>query len=422
MAQRKNVNDRIRWSHGTEQVSNESIADSLTPEVQFVGGVYRSSDPTYSNNQNVVASFTSDGKLRTDASISGDVNVDSTSVSVDGYVGKASGTNADFTTAYAGATTITLSSFPSDVTAFTADDIISVVQIATDGSVTETYTRDDSIMTMSGSVLTVGSAAFVNTDTFVVYTNVPRPSGGGGASVDAQYKSPSDFTSTYTSNTTITLSSLPFTITDSSQLVYVKVIPTSGNAAIYVNGSNSVTLTISSNVLTISGAGTPFASGDVYEIGINEQDKAYDSSTASNMVSVLNPVYSHTTDVETLVSATPYELTASFADVGAEIAVDTYNYITLWFTVDIGTSTNPQIRVLHKHTSAGSEEYREIYLGNPASNVTTINLNDYEISSDADQLFKITLPVTGSKYIQIQAKDDANGDGQIDALYVTKSW
>ena len=355
----------------------------------------------------------------------GDINVDTTSLDMSGYVGKASGTNADFTTAYASATTLTCSSLPSDVDSLTADDIASIIQIATDGSVTNTYTRDDVTLSASGTdptTLTVTGATFTNTDTFVVYTNIARPSGGGGASVDAEFKSPSDLTATYTSSTTITLSSLPFSITDSSQIVYIKVIPSSGDAEIYVNGSNSVTITESSNVLTIAGAGTPFASGDVYEVGINSQKKAYDSSLDVNKSSVQNPVYAHTTDAETLVSATPYELTASFADVCSEISVDTYNYLTLWFTVDIGTSTNPQIRILHKHESAGSEEYREIYLDSPASNKTIINLNDYEIGSDADQLFKITLPVTGTKYVQVQAKDDANGDGQIDALYCTKSW
>jgi|ETNvirnome_6_100_1030635.scaffolds.fasta_scaffold10614_3 hypothetical protein len=108
----------------------------------------------------------------------GDVNVDATSIDTSGYIGKASGTNADFTTAYTSGTTLTLSSLPSDITAFVADDIATVVQIATDGSVTATYTRDDSIMTMSGDVLTVSSATFAASDTFVVYTNVARPSAG----------------------------------------------------------------------------------------------------------------------------------------------------------------------------------------------------------------------------------------------------
>ncbi len=238
----------------------------------------------------------------------------------------------------------------------------------------------------------------------------------------AEYKSPSDFTATYTSNVTITLSSLPIVISDSSQIVYIKYIPTGGSgSAVLVNGYNGVTITESAGVLTVDGGGTPFAAGDVYEIGINAQQKAYDATTNSLLTSVENPLWERYTDAESLLGAA-YELTNSFADVGSEIDVRGYNYLTFWATIDIGTSTNIQLRIIHKHTSAGSEEYREIYLGSPASNVTTINLNDYEINSDADQLFKITIPVTGSRYIQLQAKDDADGDGQIDALYITKDW
>jgi hypothetical protein len=118
------------------------------------------------------------GRLLTDSSISGDINVDSTSIDSGSYIGKASGTNADFTTAYTAATQLTLSSLPSDITAFVADDIVTIVQVATSGAVTNTYTRDDATITMSGNVITVAGATFAATDTFVVYTNVAKPSGG----------------------------------------------------------------------------------------------------------------------------------------------------------------------------------------------------------------------------------------------------
>lgn len=111
----------------------------------------------------------------------------------------------------------------------------------------------------------------------------------GSPSTIAEFKSPTDFNAVYTSNVTITLSALPFTITDSSQLVYIKVIPLTGDAQVLVNGSGSATMKVASNVITVSGAGTPFTSGDVYEVGINAQDKAFDLSTNSQMASVLNP-------------------------------------------------------------------------------------------------------------------------------------
>ncbi len=271
---------------------------------------------------NRVINATEDG-LNIDAEI-GDIDVDLSSTAGGFYVGKPSGTNGDFTTTYTSATTITLSGFPSQFSDINDEDIVTLVQIATDGSVTKTYTRDNATMSTTSNVLTVTGATFTNTDTFVLYTNIPRV-------------------------------------------------------------------------------------------------EAYDTSLDSKKTIVQNPAWARYTDKEALFS-TAYELTASFADVGNEIDVRGYNYLTLWVTIDIGTSVNPQLRILHKHTSAGAEEYREIYLGSPTSNKTTINLNDYEVGADSDQLFKITLPVTGTAFVQIQAKDDANGDGQIDALYVTKAW
>lgn len=152
------------------------------------------------------------------------------------------------------------------------------------------------------------------------------------------------------------------------------------------------------------------------------QDSAWDSSTGSNIVTVLNPEWAHRTAVEDVLGATPYELTDAFADVGSEISVDTYKTLTLWITLDVGTSTDVQMRLLFKHTSAGSEEYREIYLGNPGSNITTINANDYRFEPDADGLYKITVDIEGVKYVQVQFKDASDGDGQIDDLYATKTF
>jgi len=139
--------------------------------------VYRS-DLAEGINKSLIDNGDGTFSMRSTATLSGDVNVDNTSVDTSGYIGKASGTNADFTTAYTSATTLTLSSLPSDVTAFVADDIAAIMQIATDGSVTNTYTRDDAAITMSGDVITVAGATFAATDTFVVYTNVARPLAG----------------------------------------------------------------------------------------------------------------------------------------------------------------------------------------------------------------------------------------------------
>jgi len=54
--------------------------------------------------------------IRTTATMSGDIDVSSSSVDTSGYIGKASGSNGDFTTTYASATTLTVSSLPNNVT------------------------------------------------------------------------------------------------------------------------------------------------------------------------------------------------------------------------------------------------------------------------------------------------------------------
>jgi len=304
----------------------------------------------------------SDGKPAKRVAITdfeGDINVNSESNSVNtgGYIGKPSGLNGDFTTAYASATTITLSSLPSDVSSINNEDIISIAQFNSSGAVVKLYYRDDTTIACSGTdptTVTVTGASFGATDSFIVMTNIERLA-SSTPSVNSEYKSPSDFSVAYTSSTTLTLSGLPFTISDSSQLVYIKKIPITGNAEIYVNGADGVTMTVSSNVLTISGLVTPFASGDVYEVGINAQNKAYDSSTNSDLVSSLKNVWNQYTDAETLVTA--QDLTATQDNLGSVIDVTGYTKIGIFIDEDVNDSLDVDLYVLGKHTSDGTYTY-----------------------------------------------------------------
>lgn len=258
-----------------------------------------------------------------------------------------------------------------------------------------------------------GTQTYTNGDAVVAQFNeqgAMKVTGGGGVPI-AEFLSPSDFTATYTSTTTITLSGVPFSITDSSQIVYVKVIPSSGNATFYVNGQDGVTLTVSSNVVTISGAGTPFASGDVYEVGINEQTKAFDSSTNSVMSSVLNPISSRYTDPEILVSA--QDLTASYADYGAEISMQGYNRLGVWIVADVNDSVNVNLKVLAKHTSAGSDEYD--IDGVAIKSLWTTGASDFKKYYEFD--------VGTSPYIQLQAIAGTVGATAGDlSIVIDKKW
>ena len=112
--------------------------------------------------------------LATTATISGDVNVDSTATDSNALIGKVSG--GDFTTAYASGTTITCASLPSYHSTLIASDIVVIQQTNTSGSVVNTYTRDDRTMSVAGNVISVTGATFAASDTFVVYTNIARVS------------------------------------------------------------------------------------------------------------------------------------------------------------------------------------------------------------------------------------------------------
>jgi hypothetical protein len=111
--------------------------------------------------------------------------------------------------------------------------------------------------------------------------------------------------------------------------------------------------------------------------------------------------YKQYTLVATLVG-TPQVFTASWADFGAEIDVKGYKKLIVWATLDINDTENARIRILSKHTSAGTEEYY-LPIKSEAAGVTTITSSlYYEIGSDADQLVAFDFDVTGYAYIQLQ--------------------
>lgn len=182
--------------------------------------------------------------------------------------------------------------------------------------------------------------------------------GAGASSVSAEFVSPSDFNAAYTSTSTITLSGVPFTVTDSSQVAYIKQVKADNTSRTYVNGANDITLLISSNVITVYEKGvvvTTLASGDKYEVGLNSQRKAFDPSTNSTMVSPLVNVWNQYTDAETLVTA--QDLTAAYADFGSEIDMRGYNRLGVYIVTDINDSEDVDLKVLGKHESGGTDEY-----------------------------------------------------------------
>lgn len=131
-------------------------------------------------------------------------------------------------------------------------------------------------------------------------------SGGGGIPASS-HASPIDGAVAYTSNVTVTCSGFPFVVDDANCVIsYLLYKPTGGTwQNMLVNGQSGVSMVASANVITVAGAGTPFAAGDSYRVGIRYQDKAYIAATNHNRSAEISPL--DTRDV--LVSAIAANIT-----------------------------------------------------------------------------------------------------------------
>ena len=358
----------------------------------------------------------SDGNtvLRTSATISGDVNVDSSSVDTSGLIGKTSG--GDFTTAYASATTIDLTNLPENHATFIAEDIVAIVQIATDGSVTNTYTRDDKTMTVTTNTITVVGATFLNTDTFVVYTNINRESDVIVLPHVTQY-SPTHFNSVYTSNVTITLSGVNFTATD-VQVKYVIVNPASPATAIYIDGVNGVSLTIASNVVTITGAGTPLVNTDTYEVGLLTKNIGDDIDLDLKKTGEQAPINGKQTDPEAYTTLTPVDVAY---DKGAVISTYGYNSLNYAFSKTASDADDSYIKVSYLNAT-GTVDYQETVLVVTTAGITSITPHVYQVDKAA-LVNIVSFPTKGYPYMRIDiAKVTDNGTDAVFTGEVNKSY
>lgn len=125
--------------------------------------------------------------------------------------------------------------------------------------------------------------------------NTPRVSlarDANGLFLPSNYVSIIDGTVAYTSNITVTCSGFPFTVDDANCFIeYIQIKPTGGVwGAPFMNGRDGISLSATTNVITIVGAGTPFALSDTYRLGIRYQEKAYSQADDSIRTAEINPL------------------------------------------------------------------------------------------------------------------------------------
>jgi len=132
-------------------------------------------------------------------------------------------------------------------------------------------------------------------------------------------------------------------------------------------------ITASSNVLTVDGAATPFASGDAYEVGINNQKKGYDSSLDLLKTNVQNQVYARNV-TESIVDTTDVAAADNYYPSASGSTM--YGYRSLSATgkfIDAdGTVTMTMEGTNDEDATAANRDWISVY-GYDAKNDSTVN-------------------------------------------------
>ena len=155
----------------------------------------------------------------------------------------------------------------------------------------------------------------------------------------------------------------------------------------------------------------------------NVNDNAYDAALAQISVNETDPIDQKFSGPETLVSVAQ-DVTAAWADSGAEIPMSGYTKLGVWINIDINDSENFRIRALAKHTSAGADEYivpiRTVY-----TDKVSIEEEYLEFNDDEDQLVLFEIDTNNLvPYVQLQIQAGVVGAtaGQADEIVITKSY
>lgn len=223
----------------------------------------------------------------------------------------------------------------------TANYKIAVQQAGSGGGVAS----EIDVVKWGGTATTLGQ----KTSAASVPVVFPSDQSLGAAFLQPTHWTPADGAATYTSSTSITCSGFPFTVDDANcTVVAIYYKPTGGNwQTVLVNGNGGVSMVAASNVITVAGAGTPFAASDTYLVGVNYQSKTYDAPNDADAVEVINPDPTQRTDMITLLSAVTADTTAiinvrgyksvKFIAVGSDTAL-LHDSIDLKESYDNGTT------------------------------------------------------------------------------------
>jgi len=286
--------------------------------------------------------------------LSGSVGASTAEIEGNTYIGKSPGRNGDFDVSYSSAHVIHIDTHPNVRHELEDDDIEYVRQINTStGKVIEVFDRDNCTMEIVGDFLTISSANFNPTDSFVVVTNllkhvyvpdlefmnsyIGKPAGQNG-----------DFTASYHNFHMIHFSD--FHIGDivkiySEDIVQIVVLDKDDN--VYLN----ITHDEFDIHTTVNGV----------QVDGNEWTDVAFQPTDRFIVytNIPRKIVGRYNNVQTLVTNSIIGYYDDlWRDQGIEIDCRGYNIISLWCVLQANGSVGNQLKVLSKHTGNDVDEYR----------------------------------------------------------------
>jgi len=143
------------------------------------------------------------------------------------------------------------------------------------------------------------------------------------------YFSPVDFQVAFTTNVTLTATGAPFDIDDTGcYITKINYKPNGGAWQTLSNAHNGVNIASISNVITVAGAGTPFASGDVYVVSVIGQRKSYDNSTDTLKITEQAPLSNRYVQ-DSLIDTTNTAAATTYFPAATGQAMDGYKDLSL---------------------------------------------------------------------------------------------
>jgi hypothetical protein len=160
-------------------------------------------------------------------------------------------------------------------------------------------------------------------------------SAGGASSGDATYMSPADFTATYASATTLTITGLPFTPT-TAQFMSVKKQGTSGTAVTYTPDTYAFSYDTSTGILTVTGAS--FSNTDSFLVTVVGPTKMMDAMVDAQKNALIRDVSDQYAN-ETLIDTTNVAAGTNYYPSTSGLQMDGYSTITIQGKTSGGVTT-----------------------------------------------------------------------------------